>query len=169
MAINAIETGATEHTAQSIVTRSGEKEDEVLMRSRDNLRKNAICRDGANDNIFWCLLLQKPFHILSVSSVSPVKIDNLTLQLCCHSDRQKVDYVLDGFRYGFRLGFHPDITTLKSAKENYPSAVQHPSVIIEYLAKEVLGRVFGPTSVPAVDSLQINRFGVIPKMSGAGV
>ena len=39
-----------------------------------------------------------------------------------------------------------------------PSAVQHPSVITENLAKEVsLGRVFGPTPVPAVDSLQINR------------
>ena len=45
--------------------------------------------------------------------------------------------------------------------------MQHPSVITEYLAKEVsLGRVFGPTSVPAVDSLQINRFGVIPKKDG---
>ena len=45
--------------------------------------------------------------------------------------------------------------------------MQHPSVIIEYRAKEVsLLRVFGPTPVPALDSLQINRFGVIPKMDG---
>ena len=165
-AIGVIETGATEHTAQSIVKRSGAKEGEVLIRSQDDVRQNAICRDGVNDNnIFSCLLLQKPFNIPSVSSVSPIKIDNVTLQLCCHRDRQKVD--LNGFRYGFRLGFHPEITTLKSAKANCPSAVQHPSVITEYLAKEVsLGRVFGPTSVPAVDSLQINRFGVIPKKDG---
>ena len=87
--------------------------------------------------------------------------------MCCHPDRQKVDYVLNGFRYGFRVGFHPEITTLKSAKANRPSAVQHPSVIIEYRAKEVsLLRVFGPTPVPALDSLQINRFGVIPKKDG---
>ena len=112
-------------------------------------------------------MLQKPFNIPSVLSVSPIKIDSLTLQLCCHPDRQKYDYVLNGFRYGFRLRFHPEVTKLKSTKANCPSAVQHPSVIIEYLAKEVsLGRVFGPTSVPVVDSLQINRFRVIPKKYG---
>ena len=128
-AIGAIETGATEHTAQSIVKRSGAKEGKVLIRSQDDVRQNAICRDGVNDNnIFSCLLLQKPFNIPSVSSVSPIKIDNLTLQLCYHPDRQKVDYVLNGFRYGFRLGFHPEITTLKFAKANCPSAVQHPSI-----------------------------------------
>ena len=45
--------------------------------------------------------------------------------------------------------------------------MQHPSKITEYLTEEVsLGRVFGPTSIPAVDSLQINRFGVIPKKDG---
>ena len=120
--------------------------------------------------IYFLFIVTKTFNIPSISSVSPLKVDYLTLQLCCHPDRQKVDYVLNGFRYGFRLGFHAEITTLKSAKANCPSAVQHPSVITEYLAKEVsLGRVFGPTPVPAVDSLQINRFGVIPKKDGAGV
>ena len=115
-------------------------------------------------------MLKKPFNIPSVSSVSPIKIDNLTLQLCCHPDRQKIDYVLNGFRYGFRFEFHPEITTLKSAKANCPSAVQHPSVIIEYLAKEVsLGRVFGPTPVPVLDCLQINRMGEFLKKTGAGV
>ena len=115
-------------------------------------------------------IVTKTFNIPSISSVSPVKIDNLTLQLCCHPERQKVNYVLNGFRYGSRLGFHAEITTLKSAKANCPSAVQHPSVITEYLDKEVsFGRVFGPTPVPAVDSLQINRFDVIPKKDGAGV
>ena len=150
------------------VKRSGANEGEVLGWSQDDVRQNAISGDGANDNdLFSCLLLQKPFNIPSVSSVSPIKIDNLILQLCCHPDRQKIDYVLNGFCYGFRLEFHPEITTLKSAKANCPSAVQHPSVIIEYLAKEVsLGRLFGPTPVPVLDSLQINRFGVIPKKDG---
>ncbi len=35
------------------------------------------------------------------------------------------------------------------------------------LAKEVsLGRVFGPTSVPALENVQLSRFGVIPKKDG---
>ena len=68
---------------------------------------------------------------------------------------------------GFRLGFHPESTTLKSAKANCPSALEQPAVIADYLAKEVsLGRVFGPTSVPPLENVQLSRFGVIPKKDG---
>jgi hypothetical protein len=50
----------------------------------------------------------------------------------------------NAFRNAFRLGFHPEFTTLKPAKANCPSALQHSSVIDKYLAKEVsLGWVFG--------------------------
>ena len=63
-AIGAIETDATEHNAQSIVKRSGANEGEVLVRSQDDVRQNALSRDGPTDNdIFSCLLLQKPFNI----------------------------------------------------------------------------------------------------------
>ncbi len=80
-----------------------------------------------------------------MSSVTPINVDNLSLQLCNHPDRQQVDYILKGFRNGFWLGFHPEFTTLKPAKANCPSALQPSSVIDEYLAKEVsLGRVSGP-------------------------
>ena len=35
------------------------------------------------------------------------------------------------------------------------------------MAKEVsLGRVFGPTSVPPLENVQLSRFGVIPKKDG---
>ena len=89
------------------------------------------------------------------------------MQLGGHPGRQKIDYVLNGLRNGFRLGFNPDSPKLKSVKANCPSALRHASVIDNYLAKEVsLGRVYGPTSIPPINNLQVNRFGVIPKKDG---
>ena len=168
-AINAIETGAAERTAESTAQNSRVNEGVVLATNQAvGDRRNAIRRDGVvNNNIFSCLVVQNNFNLPDVSSVTPINVDNLTLQLCNHPDRQKVDYVLSGLRHGFRLGFHPESTHLKSAKANCPSALKQPSIIDEYLAKEVsLGRVFGPTAIPPIESLQVSRFGVIPKKDG---
>ena len=91
----------------------------------------------------------------------------LALQLCNHPDRNEVQYVLNGFRYGFQLGFNPDAVSLKSTKANCPSAFEHPSIVDNYLTKEVsLGRVSGPLKATVLDGLQISRFGVIPKKDG---
>ena len=50
------------------------------------------------------------------------------------------------------------------AKNNMQSALHHPSVVEDYLQKEVaLGRVIGPIPPSRVPNVQINRFGVIPK------
>ena len=38
---------------------------------------------------------------------SPINVGNLELQLSGHPDRIKVNYVVSGFREGFRIGFHP--------------------------------------------------------------
>ena len=168
-AINAIETGAAERTAESTAQNSRVNEGVVLDTNQAvGDRRNAIRRDGVvNNNIFSCLVVQNNFNLPDVSSVTPINVDNLTLQLCNHPDRHKVDYVLSGLRHGFRLGFHPESTHLKSAKANCPSALKQPSIIDEYLAKEVsLGRVFGPTAIPPIESLQVSRFGVIPKKDG---
>ena len=95
------------------------------------------------------LLVQNNFELPDISSVTPINVDNLSVQLFGQPDRHKVEYVLTGFREGFRLGFHPESMKLKSAKANCPSSQKHPSVINNYLAKEVsLGRVFGPTASP---------------------
>ena len=76
--------------------------------------QTAISRDGENStNIFFCLSVQNTFKIQlpDVSSVTPINVDNLSVQLGGHPDRQKVDYVLNGLCNGFRLGFNPDSTS----------------------------------------------------------
>ena len=97
--------------------------------------------------------------------MSPINVTNFQIQLNAHPDRRKVDYVLNGFRYGFNIGFHPHLPKLKSAISNCPSAYEHLSIIDEYLAKEVkLGRVFGPTSTPISDyELAYQSFWGYPK------
>ena len=103
-----------------------------------------------------------------VSAVTPLQAQQFSWELRLHPHWQKVDFVLDGIRHGFRLGFcHTQ--RLKPAKTNKPSADQNPSVIDEYLAHEVSrGRVAGPFEFPPLPNLQVSSFSVIPKRGQAG-
>ena len=81
-----------------------------------------------------------------------------------HSDRAFARYICTGLKFGFRIGFSGG-TLLHSATENMHSTREHPSVVSDYLQKELaLGRMLGPfNDTSHLPPLQINRFGVIPK------
>ena len=81
------------------------------------------------------------------------------LRLYPHQDL--VQYFLEGISIGFRVGF--DGSGLHSAKNNLQSAVEHPTVIDNYLHELSLGRISGPYSPLICPDVHINRFGVIPK------
>ena len=103
-----------------------------------------------------------------VSAVTPLQAEQFAWELRLHPHPQQVRFVLDGIRHGFKLGFCP-AQKLKAAKTNKPSALQHQSVIDDYLANEVsLGRVAGPFESPPVPNLQVSSFGVIPKKGQPG-
>ena len=98
-----------------------------------------------------------------VQTISPINLTNFEYRL-------KVDYVLNGLRFGFHRGFQPHLCKLKSAASNCSSANEHPSVIDENLNKEtklVLVEFFGPTHAPPLQNLHVSRFGVIPKKGNA--
>lgn len=103
-----------------------------------------------------------------VSAVTPLQSEQFAWELRRHPNRQLVQFVLEGIRHGFKLGFcHTQ--PLKPAKKNKPSAVQHAAVIDEYLANEVSrGRVAGPFNSPPLPNLQVSSFGVIPKRGNQG-
>ena len=96
---------------------------------------------------------------------SPLRVGEWRALLSSHPDEEFREYLLCGMVEGFRIGF--DYTKeCKSAKRNMLSAMQNPSVVGEYLAKEVaLGRIVGPLEPGTLNirSVQVNRFGVIPK------
>ena len=77
-----------------------------------------------------------------------------------HPDKVFARYVLEGLREGFCIGFTP-ASTLFSAPSNMQLARLHPTVISDYISKEVEeGRTFGPGQI---QGLHINRMGVVPR------
>jgi hypothetical protein len=76
---------------------------------------------------------------------SPYQCGQFRDAITCTLDRLKVQYVISGFREGFRIGFHSDSVKLKSASSNCPSSAEHSGFIDDYLNTEIhAGRVFGP-------------------------
>lgn len=87
-----------------------------------------------------------------------------------HPDKKFVEYILNGFSHGFRIGFNRDsVLNLHSAKRNMQSASDHSQVIDEYLRNEcATQRIAGPYPISQVPEVHISRFGVIPKKSQPG-
>ena len=81
-----------------------------------------------------------------------------------HPDRAYAEYLLQGLEEGFCIGFKHGECASTSAKSNMQSAMVNPTVVDEYLEKEVgLGRVIGPLKPEEYPTVHISRFGVIPK------
>ena len=87
---------------------------------------------------------------------------NGTLQL---SQSRISTIFLQGISEGFHISYNRcSSIKLKPAKRNLEGARQHPEVVDEYLAKELaLNRIAGPYKKSQLSTVQISRFGVIPK------
>ena len=117
----------------------------------------------------WTSQPTEPANTLRVPAAatritSPLIVDNWRIMLAKYPNTPLVNFFTLGIQEGFRLGFTPCTTTVKSAKWNLQCALQHPEVVESYLADEVaLGRVSGPFSYSSVPHAHISRFGIIPK------
>ena len=75
----------------------------------------------------------------------PLKLPACAEALTNYRDEEVALFFLTGIAHGFRIGFIPSSTSLKSAARNLEGASSHPQVVEEYLREEVsLGRVVGP-------------------------
>ena len=100
--------------------------------------------------------------------VTPLHPEVWQRALYHHPDRTLVEYIVQGIKEGFRIGFVRP-RQCRPAKGNMRSALTNPHPVDEYLREELAaGRVIGPLSRGEVASLQINRFGVIPKSGQPG-
>lgn len=80
--------------------------------------------------------------------------------LAKHPDRDFASYVVSGLKYGFHIGVEQG-RVLQGAKANMKSDKKNPSVVSEYIQKEVsAGNILGLFLPGALES---NRFGSIPK------
>ena len=105
-----------------------------------------------------------PVHL-----VSPLHLSQFQAELHDYPDQVAAAYVLDGLYEGFHIGFEVLSVSLQSASSNMCSALDHPSIIDDYLVTEVLcGRVPGPFTNSPFPDLHISRFGVISKSNQPG-
>ena len=75
---------------------------------------------------------------------TPLRVEAWDRALASHPDKAFDRYISHGLRHGFRIGFNR-CTPLRSATSNMVSAHQHPTVIREYICKELsLGRMLEP-------------------------
>ena len=103
------------------------------------------------------------------SSPTPLLASVWQAALRYYPDPRLHNFLVQGLREGFCIGYTAPRVQLRPAKRNIPSSYAHPDVVDKYLAHECkLGRVLGPWHTPPPCPLQISRFGVIPKKSQPG-
>lgn len=85
--------------------------------------------------------------------------------LAGHPDQRFRQYIVEGVRDGFRIGYDTQAAEmgLRSSPANMASALEHPEIIGEYLSSD--GRVLGPLDPAAFPYIHTSRFGVVPKGS----
>ena len=79
-----------------------------------------------------------------------------------HPDREFAEYVINGVKNGFRIGYAQE--KRKSATSNLLSAMLHPEVVAKYLEGEIeIARLVGPFQRGSLPQVHFSPFGVIPK------
>ena len=94
---------------------------------------------------------------------TPLKADAWQRYLANHPDLAYVDYILDGIRNGFRIGFNAT-QPLTSSNKNMRSAQDHPEVVEKQLLSDCSqGYMLGPFDREQLPPVHTSRIGVIPK------
>ena len=103
---------------------------------------------------------------------TPLNLPQWESMLAGHPDRNYVEFILNGIRDGFRIGFSRTMggeLPLASARKNMKSAEEHHQVVTNYLeAERRRGVILGPFSREEVPGVHLSRFRVIPKSTSLG-
>ena len=121
-----------------------------------HVARNSVTLGGVLDDCFVPLPL-------SVSS--SVNVDRLAQLLISHPDQDSVTYVVDGFRFGFDIGFQGLL--LNTFPRNLLSARSNPSHVSEVIRKELTRRhTSGPFMSPPLWPFHCSPLGAVPKSDG---
>lgn len=100
-------------------------------------------------------------RVLHSPPVTPVKVDRLKFFLHGY-DRALANYLIDGFRFGFRVNFVGERLAYESP--NLKSAIDQPDLVQAKLSKEcAAGRIVGPFTTPPFPNLRTSPLGIVPK------
>ena len=98
--------------------------------------------------------------------LSPIRVDQLELYLTDHPDRDLVSFILDGFRFGFDIGFRGPVVPTRP--RNLLSARSNPAPVVEAISKELRrGHTSGPFQGPPLSSFHCSPLGAVPKKDGS--
>ena len=100
-------------------------------------------------------------RVLHSKPVTPVRVDRLEFLLHGY-DRVLKQFLVDGFRFGFRIHFVGE--RFSSESPNLKSALDQPVVTHAKLRKECdAGRIVGPFTAPPFPNFRCSPLGIVPK------
>ena len=83
-------------------------------------------------------------------------------QLLAGYDQTLKQYLINGFRFGFRINFIGEITSFEAP--NLKSALQNPDILFSKLSKELdAGRIAGPFDTAPFPVFRTSPVGIVPK------
>ena len=83
-------------------------------------------------------------------------------KLAQHPDRDLVEFILNGFTFGFDIGYCGSVTTGQS--KNLQSARNNPQAVKESIQRELVrGHTSGPFDSPPYPVLHCSPLGAVPK------
>ena len=110
-------------------------------------------------------LLMDNFVPLPANPTSPVNIERLKEELAGYPDPELADYLIQGFTYGFDIGYSDKRFTLRS--KNLHSALSNASAVTEAINKELSrGHVAGPFIKAPFENPHCSPLGAVPKKDG---
>ena len=96
--------------------------------------------------------------------VTPLITENWERALEAYPDRVFTQYIVQGVRSGFRVGFRFGTVSCHSIYTNMPSASQRTLKIDEFFAAEcATGMILGPFDPYLLPIVHINCLGAVPK------
>ena len=99
--------------------------------------------------------------VLHSPPVTPVKVDRLKFFLHGY-DSALASYLIDGFRFGFRVHFVGERLSYESP--NLKSAIDQPDLVKAKLSREcAAGRIVGPFTTPPFPNFRTSPLGIVPK------
>ena len=110
---------------------------------------------------------QLPEELLTIST--PLKLASWQAQFGNYPDRQFAEFILNGIRSGFRVGFDYERSNLKSRKHNMLSALENSQVVDTYILRELtMGHTVHIPDPSILPWSHTSPFGIIPKKHKPG-
>ena len=112
--------------------------------------------------------LNLPFKALPLDVISPIRVDVLEELLTDYPCSLTRDYLLQGFTFGFDIGFKGTFVDLHARPRNLLSALNSVDAVNEAIRKELeRGHTSGPFSIAPFDLSHCSPIGAAPKSDGS--